>query len=681
MTDLVVQDEAEGLLLLDEDFLAIVAAERLSSIGFDHDADLVTEREKALNYYRGEMPDVTASANRSKAVSSDVADAVETALPDLVEIFVGGDDVATFEAMGPDDEDAARAETELVVATIMDKNPGFLVFYSLIKDALLMRLGIAKCWWVDESRVDEERQAGVSPEQLPVLQQLAAERGVELVVESEGPEGLEVTIRKEVRGGCVRLMAVPPEDFAFAQDTVSLADTTYCAMRSRPRAQKLLDDGYDADKVAQLSKHGADGTDQIDLARDSSAQNVQEVEGATHELRVVEIIEHYVRVDADGDGKTELWRVVTGGDDRILLEKERVEAIPFAAITPYIITHRLMGRSLADLLLEIQRVKTALLRMLLDSGYFAMNQRMEVATQAGKANKWTLSDLLRNEPGLPIRSDDGNSVRPIQAGALAFDVTGALEFMSTVAEQRTGIARNAQGLNPDTLHDTAKGAQVLIAAAQKRIRMVARVFAETGIKDLFLIVHQLLRQHGSAGDAKLGGQWANVDPSTWPERKALKVEIGVGSGGREHDIMAGTQLLSMMQGAIQGQGGLDGPLMSPDNLHAALKRQTERLGFRNGDQFWRDPKTYQAQPKADPEILNLQSQQQIEMEKIKAKAALDMAALQQKGQLELRQIEMEIELKREQIAAETQLQALQHAGAPVSAPSPEATPHFGGEPG
>jgi hypothetical protein len=640
------------MALSDDDMLHIVAEERRQSVGFDHGDELAAQITLALNYAKGEMPDVTSYGSRSKAVSTDVSDAVETALPDLIEIFVGGDDVATFQATGPDDEEQAKQETEFVLHTIFDQNPGFLLFYSIIKDALLAKIGIAKSW-VEEETETEERELEGPLEQIATALQQALAEGFEVVEAPEPDESGTITVKliRTAEITCQKNQAVPPEDFTFARDTVVLRDTTYCAMRSRPRAQKLIEDGYDAEVVDRLPAYGTSDDDAVDQARDTVQETDQRPTGATRALRTVEIVEHYIRIDADEDGKTELWRVVTGGGETVLLDKEKVDLIPFAVITPFIVTHRLVGRSLADMLLEIQRIKTALLRMLLDSGWFALNQRVEVA-DAG-ANAFTISDLLRNEPGMPIRSKTGEAVRPIQAGALGFDVISAIEQVNVISEQRTGIVRNAQGLNPDTLHDTAKGAQVLIGAAQKRLRMIARVFAETGIKDLFLNVHDLLRKHGKATTAYVGGSWAQIDPSTWPKRKGLKVEIGVGSGGREHDIIAGQQLLAMMQTAVQGQQGLSGPLVNPDGLNKALRRQTERLGFKDAEQYWQDPKTYQAPPPSPPpEIVKAQIDGQVKQQQAQQQAQIDLQRLDREHQLALTKLEQEMGLRRDQLGQE-----------------------------
>ena len=488
---------ADACALDDDAFLALVAGERRRSVGFDHDDELASARERALNYYKGEMPDVPSMPGRSRAVSTDLAEAVETLLPDLVEIFTGAEEVGSFQPVGAEDEEGARQETDYVNHVVFHENPGFLTLYAMFKDALLQKSGIVKVWWETQAGGAAERFTGKSAMELEV----AARAGGEILglAERAGADGAPVfdfTLRRRAMGG-TRICAVAPEDFTVAADTVRLADATYCAMRSRPRAQDLIAEGYDRALVDRLPAHGGGGDQTVVLARDTAGEHDRWPAGEGHaDLRAVEIVEHYLRVDADADGAPELWKVVTGAGETVLLERGRADRVPFAAVTPYLTPHRFYGRSVADLLTEIQKIKTALTRMALDSGYFALNQRQEVALE--RANQFTIGDLLRNEPGAPVRSRTGDAVRPITAGGLGFDAFGALEYFSTVAENRTGIVRSAQGLSPDTLHDTARGAMALMGAAQKRVRLIARIFAETGIKDLFLGVHALVRTHATA---------------------------------------------------------------------------------------------------------------------------------------------------------------------------------------
>ncbi len=610
----------------DEEMLQIVQSERRQSVGFEHDSILLAERERALNYYKGVMPDLPTMANRSQAVDTTISDAIDALQPDLVEIFLAGDDPVTFVPTRPEDEEQAEQETDYVRQVVFDENNGFLTLYSMFKDALQSKIGVVKAWWEDKP-IEPEEFTGKTMMEMALAAQDGEILDAEPMGQDEGGQPLFNfrLVREEPRGS-VKIMPVPPEDFTVARDTVILADTTYCAFRSRPRAQQLIADGHDRAIVDEIPPYGSDIDQQLQLARDTAGEHQeQQTIVGHHDLRQVEVIEHYVRVDAEGEGKPQLWRVLTGGAETILIECEKVDRLPFAAITPYIVTHRFYGESVADRLMEIQRIKTALRRMFLDSGYFALNQRMEVALD--KANEFTISDLLRNEPNMPVRSKTGEALRPLAGPGLSFNVMEALEYFSTQAEQRTGIYRAAQGMNPDTLHDTASGAMALLAAAQKQVRLMAMVFAETGVKDMFLIVHALLRKHAS-GEAikRIRGKWTPVDPSQWSERTQMAVQIGLGSSGRHEELQAMNNILAIQEKVIGMQQGAQGPVVTMENAYNAIMRTVAKMGEKAGERFFTDPAQAPPQPpKPNPEAMKLQAEQQMHGDKMQM-AAVDAQA-------------------------------------------------------
>jgi hypothetical protein len=660
--------------LTNNDFLALVSEERRQSIGFDNDDELNANREMALNYAKGEMPDVPSLKGRSGAVSTDFADAVETLMPDLMEILCGGEDVVTFRPIGEEDVEGAQQETDYVNHLVMNENAGWRVLYAHVKDALQTKLGITKVWPEYDDVVEEENYTDLSEMEVQIISQA---EGVELEVTGQtadeaGNPLYDVTIRRTRQKGRTCIMEVPPEDFTFARDTVTLAKTTYCAMRTRPRAQQLIADGHDADKVGELTPYGTLRDGGVETARDNAGENdnALAVSQTSHNLHQVEIVEHIILVDADGDGRPELWRVLTGNDEAVLLKKERVDEVPFAVSTPFIVTHRLLGQSLYDKVGEVQRIKTALLRIMLDSGYFAMNQRSEVAMD--RANDFTLSDLLNYVPGAPIRSATGDAVRPISAGQLGFDVFGAMEYVSVMGEQRSGVVRNAQGLNPDTLHETAKGALAMISQAQKRVRMIARVFAETGVKDLFLLVHAVTRKHPSMAEkVRLRGNWTEVDPSTWGSRKDMTVEVGVGSGGREQQLVALDRIMGVQEKLVAEQGGFDGPFVTKQNIYDTVRKLALASGEKSVDPFFTDPAKAQAAPQTEPP-----PDPAIETAKIKAEADIRIAEIKAASDAASKdkQMEGEFKLKRYQIEVEARMQALG-----IGSGSQQV--EFGGQPG
>ncbi|WP_269715776.1 portal protein [Caulobacter sp. NIBR2454] len=633
--------------LTDEELLGLVGDEAKRSIGFDYDHELTTQRERALNYRKGVMPDLKALPNRSKAVSTDVADAIETILPDLIEIFTGGDDVVSFQPVGPEDEEGAEQETDYTRHVFFQRNNGWLNLYTAFKDACEAKTGILTWAWEEGEAEKPETFDDKVEAEANVIMVEAEERGgtVERTANEDGTINLTVTWPKK---GRVKIYAVAPEDFTVAKDTtLDLQAATYCAMRSRIRAQQLIADGMDREAVERIPAYGASRDEQIDRARDTAGEDDETGHGGQGDMRLVEIVVHYIR-RADEDGTLRIWRVVTGGEDTVLLDKHEVDQIPFSVFTPYIVTHRLHGESVADKLMEVQKIRTALLRMFLDSGYFALNQRYEVGSD--HSNDWTVQDLLRNEPGVPVRSKTGTAVRAISAGALNFDPVQALEYMATVSEQRTGIVRNAQGLNPDTLHDTATGAAALMQAAQKRIKLIARSFAETGLKPAFLGIHALIRKHATAGDKfQLRQKWVDVKPTNWGTRNDMTIEVGNGASGVAQELQVLGNILGAQKELVAMQGGVQGPFVNAANLHHTLTRYVEKSGQKNPNLYFSDPNAPpdpsapQPEPKPDPEMMKLQAQQEAEQ----AKTA---------GQLQLQREKnaAEIELQREKLAMEAE---------------------------
>lgn len=639
------------LRLSDEDFLRIVRAERENAVGIEAGDGILEEREKALEYFKGKMDDVPSLPNRSKVVSSDVADAVYTILPDLVEIFTGGEDLGSFRPRGEEDVAAARQETEAVNFVIMEQNDGFTLVHDTIMDALLTKIGVAYAWAEEQEETEEEDLERLTQAELMALQS----QGFEVdEVEAVGLDDLtgepvfRACVSRSYTEKCIKTGTVPSEDFAVARDTKRISETTYAVMRSRVRAQALKARGFDPDTVDELPAYVWATGEEVETARDqagehSSATNASE---ALHDLRSVLIYTHIIRVDADGDGKPEIWKVITDANEGYVLEKEKLNAVSFAVGTPYRMPHRLYGRSLADLLLEVQKIKTALQRAALDSATFALNQRHEVA-QDGQTDD-TINDLLNNLPGAPVRVRRSGTVTPIQSGSMGYDPFEALEYFSTVSEQRTGITRNAQGLNPDTLHDTAKGAMALMTMAQRRTRMVARVLAETLFKDLFLIVHGLLRQHGSRTlSVRLGNGWTQVDPTTWGVRKDMSIEIGMGS--REQELMLLEAVKQDMAEIIQAQGGtMSGPVVQAKNVYSlALKRaQTARL--KGASEFYTDPETVPPQePQPDPAVVV--KQMELEDKAKEREAGKEQVVLQHNKDVQLARIQQQDDMVRAKI--------------------------------
>jgi hypothetical protein len=629
----------------DKQLGAILDAEKADSLSSQRASRLASEREQAMAYYQGDMDDMPTVEGRSKAVSTDVFDTIEGMLPDLLEIFAGGDEVVRFDPVGPEDVPMAEQETQYVNHVFLQKNAGFLVLYSMIKDALLSKVGIVKVHW--EEKEDEEQETFLDqPEDVFALVQ--AKPDVEIIEHTANPDGThDFTVRHRKSYGCAKVEPVPPEEFGISRRARSVRDASYCFHEVSKSQQDLIDAGYDADEIRKLPTYGQE-TGLEENARDTIEENANAGGDSSLNtaMRPIRITEHYIRMDYDGKG-TRLYRVTTGGESCKVLtfngEKSvvPVDFMPFAAMTPVIVTHRFFGRSIADLVMEIQRIKTALLRALLDNAYLAVNPITEVSEENASAT--TIDDLLVRRPGGLVRTKRNGGINIIEHPGVGDDVFPLFEYQDQVREWRTGITRQGQGMDPNVLNNqSATAAAQLYSAAKARLRLIARIFAETGIKDLFWLLHGTIRKNASQQETvQLSNNWVTVDPRSWKTRNDLTISVGLGTGSKQEQL-AGVQLLIGAQEKALANGLTN--LVSVQNLYNSAKKLTRLVGEKDPGQFFTDPATAPPpEPKPDPEMVKIQGQ--LEIEKIQAQA--DIANTDKKLQADLSKIAAELQQSRE----------------------------------
>jgi hypothetical protein len=164
---------------------AMLAQQKAAALAAMNADALVQEREQAMRYYLGDISsDMPAQDGRSSTVSMDVSDTIEGLMPALMDIFAGSDEVVRFEPVGPEDEEAAKQETDYVNHVFTQRNPGFMVLYSFIKDALLQKVGIVKVWWEENEQEERETYYNLSEDQFAMLAQaVAASDGAMEIIE------------------------------------------------------------------------------------------------------------------------------------------------------------------------------------------------------------------------------------------------------------------------------------------------------------------------------------------------------------------------------------------------------------------------------------------------------------------------------------------------------------------
>jgi hypothetical protein len=657
------------------DLKAMLASERADALAAVSASKLSSERADAMDYYLGDMThDMPSPEGRSRAVSTDVADTIEGLMPSLMEIFCGGDEVVRFDPVGPEDVGAAEQETDYVNHVFMQANPGFLILYSFVKDALLSKVGVVKVWWEERTREERETYYDLPDDGYAIL---AADPDIEIVAHSarpavassEGDESLEGApllhdvecVRARSAAG-VKIEPVPPEEFGISRNARSLRECDYAFHKVLLTPAKLIAQGYDKAQIDALPTY-SNITNTEEVQRDTVNEYQYNGDENNKAARRIEVTEHYVRMDYEGDGKAGLYQVTSGGSQGDILTRDGkpdirpIDEIPFAAMTPVIVTHRFFGRSIADLVMDIQRIKTALLRSMLDNAYLANNPRVEVAEQF--ASPETLDDLLVSRPGGIVRTRQPGGLNWQQVPSIAAQVFPIMEYMDATREFRTGVTRQGQGIDANSLlNQSATAVNQVFTAAQARMRLIARIFAETGIRDLFRLVHATIRKHGDQAQTfRLRNQWATVDPREWKTRNDMTVHVGLGTGGKSEQLAHIMSIIGLQREAlVAGKSNL----VTDQNLYNAARQATRLVGLPNVDQFFTDPTTQPApQARSDPEMIKAQthaaqSQRQMQLTAAKqqadtqheaARMQADAALAQQKVEHQQRMALLEHDLK------------------------------------
>lgn len=614
---------------------AIIAG-RLSDTLNSTDSELRDDREKALDFYYG-RPMGNEIEGRAQVVSKDMMDTIEWMMPSFMRIFCTQQAVQ-FDAVGPEDEIQAKQETGYVSHVLWKKNPGFMTIYEWAKDGLMQKNGYVKYWWQDEEKRQFANYTGLTEEQLVITLQSLGEQGeVEVVGHSADEQGMhDIKVRVTRKYGCAKVECVPPEEVIVDRNCRGNIKAARFVghLRKNVTRSELIEEGYGKALVKNLTSYVWNADLSESLARDSVSENLnlngekQNDDSASDELQLLDCLTY---LDADDDGIAELRHYLLAGNE--VLENEEFPEINWESWTPIPIPHRHTGLGVYDIMEDIQRIKTALQRGLLDNVYFTMNPR-----SVYDKNTINVSMLQINRPGGHIANDGppGMAIMPMPVAPMAGQLLPVIDYVDTVKETRTGVGRLTQGVDADVLAQSTKGAyQDARGSANQRIEAIARIFAETGLSSLFRSLHGLLTRHQDwPTKFKLRNDWVETNPAEWQERTDLTVSVGLGNASKE-EIRANLQLMAI----AQEKAGMVPGLIQPTNVFSLFRRMQTELGFEN-EAFITDPQS--------PEFQKFMESQKggkdpfVEGEEIKAQA--NMAGKQ-----------LDASIKREQMAQDRDL--------------------------
>ena len=662
------------------DELASKLSNEIESASGNFNTELSEQREDAMKYYLGEKFG-NEIEGRSEIVTTDVRDTIEYIMPSLMRIFTTHNNVAEFEPQGPEDVEMAQQATDYVNYVFNKQNNGFKVLYDAFKDALISKTGVIKHFWEEKTEVSKENYTNLTEIE---YQSILANDDMEVIEHTEviiqkqqvddfgnliSPAIVEhdVKVKKTKTDGQVRVLSVPPEEFLVSRRATSVEDASFVCHRVKKSVSDLILEGYPKSLVDELPSYTQNNAEfnEERIARfsyDDDSSPGDEGEGPS---RKVWLEECYMHIDYDNDGIAELRKITKGG--HIILDNEEIDSIPFSTICPLPIPHKFHGMSIADTVQDIQLIKSTIMRNLLDNMYLTNNARYAVL-----AGQVELDDLLSSKPGGIVRMRAPGAVTALPTPQIQPYAFQMVQYLDGIREQRSGVSKMSQGLNPDVLtsHVTSGAISAATESAMQRIELIARIFAETGIKDLFRNIYSLVQRYEDRQKmAYLNGKFVPIDVSRWKEKLNCTVNVGVGSGSQQSKTQTMGSIMQIIQGLVQN-GGM-GSIVTPENIYNAVSEFIAQSGYKNADQFISNPAMMPPKPPPEPTLDEKVAQQkaQVELQKLQLQAqelqidtelkAQELKLKQEEAAINLALKQQELQIKKSQLELNEQELALE----------------------
>ncbi|QIG74509.1 portal protein [Rhizobium phage RHph_Y25] len=635
--------------------------------------ELSKDRITAMEYFDGIMNDVPVDDNRSKVVSRDVRSAITKVLPSVTRVILGNDKVVEYEPVGEGDEEKAEQASDYINYIVFPESSGYEAVQDAVYDALKLRNGVIRWWYDKKIKVSVSDHTGLDED---AMVQLVADDAVEVLEQDvseqqiQGPDGQMVAqpvynlkIKKRSEYGCTKLAAVPLEEFLIHPDALDIEESPIVGINQRLRRSDLVAMGYDRAKIDALPAAGSDDDkEEEELTRRRDV--FDEEESTQRALQEIEYYELYVRVDADDDGIAELRRIVYAGAVGVknLLSNEDWDEVPFADIVAKRRPHQREGDSVTDDMMDIQKIKTVLLRQTMDNLYW-QNNPQPVVQEGTIVNP---EAVLNPRFGLPIRISQGTDARTAltynMVPFVAKDSFAMLSYLDEEGADRTGINEASSGLAPDALQNmTAKASAMIEQAGIGQTELMVRTIAH-GLERVFRgLLRMVVKHQDKPRTVRLRDKWVTYDPREWNAEMDATVNTGLGAGTRERDMMMMSQVIGLQEKLLASLGA-DNPFVKPDNVYNAVSKFAESAGARSTELYFTRPDPAEVQAKMDaaanqpsPEVVKVQAQAEAQ----KAKAQLDAQIKQQQNetdaQLEMERLNREFALKQEQLNRELQL--------------------------
>ncbi len=672
----------------ESDLSAIVADEVRQAQTFDQ-----SKRAYAIEYMRGEMNDVPARVNGSSQTDRTLADNISWTLPGVVRVFAASDQMVQFEATQEGGEQGAEEASEYTNYSFFRENDGYRILYNATYDSLLFGNGAASSYWCPPD-IETKTFRDKTEEEIAVLLEegwegagLAPKAGKPRPMEIEDPITFEpvaveiptftVKLQMVKERGYIRDITLKPENLELSGNATSMEDARYRGYlhdtKTRSDLLAMADQyGWDKEVIKELPAYTLVQTNEVGAARKQWVKDTSPVKSGD----IMNLREVYIDVDKDGDGVSEtlqVWCVGDSGALTILSEEEWEDDVPFTDIPCFPVPHQWEAEGMYDRSADIMRVKTVLLRQLLDNTY-AVGMPMREVEEGSVLNP----DILINPKfgGLIWKKKGTMPVVQHETPFIGDKLMLGLGYMDEQNSKRTGISKTTMALDPEALQNqTATSSQLQHDAGYSQIELIARNQAELGWTKFFSKRRNLAKKYikepvkipsrnGDVQEGQTEGQpgdtskYRTIQPEKWSDQMACTINVGLGTGSRDRDM-------SMLNLILNGQIGMADRLATMGMKAKAIEfipkiRKTavemaESSGLKNPDDYYPDISDDELKamieqankPQLDPALALEQAKGEVAkgLKQVDAQVSMQQAEMKAQGDIVKNQAELQADMQ------------------------------------
>lgn len=627
-------------------------------------SELQQEVEEAINFLWGEFEDDWSRAERyyaggcdlpteegrSNAVKTEVRDIIRAAKPNIMRVLMQSR--KPVEYLPTHIRHAAILEQQaLFVNQQFTAAGGYKILSNAVDQAMKLKVGPIKTWWEEDPMPEFFKATGLTAEEVDAYKTAEDLELIE-IADSEKVDGLyDIEGRKYWRNGKIHIEDFPVYEFFVNRNATCLETAKVHGHHRSVKVAEAIEMGLEYPNWGELC--GTDPEEKY-ASGQSRARRGYQPDGTNNDSadllqKEILLTEVYCKFDLEGDGIERRYCFILGGTGYKYIDHYEVEdyCIDLVQIDPQ--PYTVIGRSLADITIEMQDNETSILRAIIDNAHIANNPRM-----AGDPNNVDFSDIMNNAIGAPIKTRGAANIQIVDIPFTGASLIPFLEYLEKDTEQRVGITKAATGLDPDALQSTDKNAVMnTIQLSQGQVELMARNIVETGLMGVFKKVLKLSVRHMDRMQiVRTKGELLPIDTAMFDPDLAAEPNVGLGTASHEQKLQT-LGFVLQKQEQILSTMGMDNPFTSLSQIYNTLEDLVELGGLRDPGRYFRivTPQMEQQMAQARAQQAAQQAQQMQQQQPMDPSRALlmteDMRA--KVKQLEVmsvaRQKELELQYK------------------------------------